>query len=110
MRHSLKQILRGLPVALAVTIMVPVAIPSVVQAQTSDQQRKRVDDIVDELERLEERAQQLGEDYVEAIDTKGQLDVEIADAVARIDEKEAELNQLRASLSDMALRSFVGGG
>ena len=66
--------------------------------------------IVDELERLEERARQLGEDYNEAIDTKSQLDVEIADAEARIGEKQAELDQLRASLSDMALRSFVGGG
>ena len=110
MRHPLKQILRGLPVALAVTFAVPVALPTVVNAQSVDQQRQRVEDIVDELERLEERARQLGEDYVEAIDTKTQLDVEIVDAEARITEQEAEINQLRASLSDMALRSFVGGG
>ena len=110
MRHPLKQFLRGLPVALAVTFAVPSVVPTVASAQGVDQQRQRVDDIVDELERLEERARQLGEDYVEAIDTKGQLDVEIADAEARIAEQEAELNQLRASLSDMALRSFVGGG
>jgi len=110
MRPSLKQLLRGLPVALAVTFAVPVALPTVVEAQSVDQQRQRVEDIVDELERLEERARQLGEDYNEAIDTKAQLDVEITDAEARIAEQEAELNQLRASLADMALRSFVGGG
>jgi hypothetical protein len=40
----------------------------------------------------------------------GQLDVEITDAEGRIAEQEAELNRLRSSLSDMALRSFVGGG
>ena len=110
MRPSLKQILRGVPVALAVTFAVPVALPTVVEAQSVDQQRQRVEDIVDELERLEERARQLGEDYNEAIDTKAQLDVEITDAEARIAEQEAELDQLRASLADMALRSFVGGG
>ncbi len=110
MRHPLKQLLRGLPVALAVTFAVPAVVPTVASAQGVEQQRQRVEDIVDELERLEERARQLGEDYVEAIDTKGQLDVEIADAEARIAEQEAELSQLRASLSDMALRSFVGGG
>jgi peptidoglycan DL-endopeptidase CwlO len=110
MRPSLKQLLRGLPVALAVTFAIPVALPTVVEAQSVDQQRQRVEDIVDELERLEERARQLGEDYNEAIDTKAQLDVEITDAEARIAEQEAELNQLRASLADMALRSFVGGG
>ena len=110
MRHPLKQILRGLPVALAVTFAVPVALPTVVDAQSVDQQRQKVEDIVDELERLEERARRLGEDYVEAIDTKGLLDTEIADAEARIAEQEAVLNQLRSSLSDMALRSFVGAG
>ena len=110
MRPSLKQLLRGIPVALAVTFAVPVALPTVVQAQSVDQQRQKVEDIVDELERLEERARQLGEDYNEAIDTKAQLDVEITDAEARIAAQEAELDQLRASLADMALRSFVGGG
>jgi len=110
MRHSLKQILRGLPVALAVTFVVPVAIPAVAQAQSVDQQRQKVEDIVDELERLEEQARKLGENYVEAINTKEQLDVEIVDAEARIADQEALLNRLRASLSDMALRSFVGGG
>lgn len=110
MRHSLKQILRGLPVALAVTFVVPVAIPGAAQAQSVDQQRQKVEDIVDELERLEEQARKLGENYVEAINTKEQLDIEIVDAEARIADQEALLNQLRASLSDMALRSFVGGG
>jgi cell wall-associated NlpC family hydrolase/uncharacterized coiled-coil protein SlyX len=110
MRHPLKHILRGIPVALAVTFAVPVALPTVVSAQSVDQQRQKVEDIVDELERLEEQALQLGEDYVEAIETKDQLDIEITDAEARIAEQEAVLNQLRSSLSDMALRSFVGGG
>src|SRR6056297_2542723 len=110
MRHSLKQTMRGFAVAVAVAVVVPAAIPTVASAQSVDQQRERVEDIVDELERLEERARQLGEDYVEAIGTKEQLDVEIADAEGRIAEQEAELTQLRSSLSEMALRSFVGGG
>jgi cell wall-associated NlpC family hydrolase len=110
MRLPSKQFLRALPVALAIAVAAPMAVPSAAQAQTVDQQRKKVEEIVDELERLQERAQQLGEDYVAAIDTKDQLDLEIADAEARIGEKQAELDRLRASLSDMALRSFVGGG
>jgi peptidoglycan DL-endopeptidase CwlO len=110
MRQPLTQILRGLPVALAITFAAPVALPTVVDAQGVDQQRQKVEDIVDELERLEERARQLGEDYVEVIDTKQQLDLDIADAELRIAEQEAVLVELRASLSDMARRSFVGGG
>jgi cell wall-associated NlpC family hydrolase len=110
MQPRSKQLLRGLPVAFAITFAVPVALPAAAHAQSVDQQQQVVEDIVDELERLEERALVLGEDYVEAIDTKGLLDVEIADAEARIAEQEAELNQLRANLGEMALRSFVGGG
>jgi cell wall-associated NlpC family hydrolase len=110
MRLPFKQLLRGLPVAIAVTFAVPVSFPSAVHAQSVDQQRQRVEDIVDELERLEERARQLGEDYNEAIDTKDRLAVEIADAEAGIAEQEAVLDELRGSLADMARRSFVGGG
>ncbi len=110
MRSPLSKLARGIPVALAVTFMVPVALPTVVDAQSVDEQRQRVEDIVDELERLEQQARILGEDYVEAIQAKDQLAAEITEAEERIAEQEAELSVLRASLSDMALRSFVGGG
>ena len=99
-----------LSAAVAAALSAPLVVPTVVQAQTIDQQRGRVDDIVDELERLEERARQIGEDYVEAIDTKNLLDEEIVEAEARIGEKEGELDELRDNLSEMARRSFVGGG
>ncbi len=107
---SVRRLLRAIPIAVATAVIVPAMTPAVVQAQSVDQQRQKVEDIVDELERLEERALQIGEDYNDAIDTKGQLDVEIADAEARIAEQEAELARLRSNLSEMALRSFVGGG
>ena len=98
------------PVAVAIALIVPAMAPTVASAQTVDGQRQKVEDIVDELERLEEQSIQLGEEYVEAIDTKTQLDAEIVEAEARVMEKEAELAQLRGNLGEMALRSFVGGG
>ena len=106
----MRQLLRVVPIAIAVAFLVPAMTPAVVQAQSVDQQKQKVEDIVDELERLEEQALQLGEQYTDAIDTKNALDTEIADAEARIGEKEAELAKLRGNLSEMALRSFVGGG
>lgn len=109
-RHPFRQFLRALPVAAAVIFVAPLAAPTAVDAQSVDQQRQKVEDIVDELERLEEKATALAENYVGAIDTKQQLDAEIVDAEARIAEQEVELGKLRSSLSDMALRSFVGGG
>jgi cell wall-associated NlpC family hydrolase len=106
----MRQLLRVFPVAVAIAMIVPMMGSTVVQAQSVDGQRQKVEDIVDELERLEERSNQLAEDYVEAIDTKAQLDAEIIEAEARVAAKEAELADLRGNLSEMALRSFVGGG
>jgi peptidoglycan DL-endopeptidase CwlO len=107
MRH----LARVIPLAVAAAVLVPAMSPvASVQAQTVDQQRQKVDDIVDELERLEEKALLLGEQYNEAVDEKAQLEVEIADAEARIGEKEADLTELRSNLAEMAMRSFVGVG
>ncbi len=110
MRPPFRTLLRALPIAIAATFVAPLAVPSSAQAQSVDQQRQKVDDIVDELERLEEKANRLAEDYIVAIDTKDQLDAEIIAAEARLAEKEVELDELRSDLSEMARRSFVGSG
>jgi F0F1-type ATP synthase membrane subunit b/b' len=73
MRSPVSKFVRAIPVALAVTFMVPVALPTVVEAQSIDEQERRVEQIVDELERLEEQARLLGEDYNEAIAAQEQL-------------------------------------
>jgi cell wall-associated NlpC family hydrolase len=106
----MKRLLNVFPVAIVVALVVPAMTPTTASAQSVDQQRQRVEEIVDMLEGLEERANQLGEDYVEAIDTKNQLDGEIGEAEERVAEKEAEIGELRSNLGEMAQRSFVGGG
>jgi cell wall-associated NlpC family hydrolase len=106
----MKSILRAAPVVLIVALVVPVVTPTYAAATPVDEQRQRVEDIVDELERLEQKATELGADYVEAVDSKTLLDVEITDAEESVAEKEAELETLRANLGEMALRSFVGSG
>ncbi len=106
----MRQLLRVFPVALVITLLVPAMTPTIASAQTVDGQKQKVAEIVDQLDRLEEKSNQLAEDYIEAVDTKSQLDAEIVDAEAQIATKEAELAQLRGSLSEMALRSYVGGG
>jgi hypothetical protein len=105
-----KQLLRVAPIAVMIALVVPAMVPSVAEAMTVDQQRTKVENIVDELERLEEMANAIAEDYVEAIGTKEILDLEIIELEADIVVKEGELNELRADLGDMAVRSFVGSG
>jgi len=105
-----KHLLRVAPVALMVALVVPAMTPQVALANPVDQKRAEVESIVDELERLEERALAIGEDYVEAVDAKSTLDQEIIDLEAEIVGKEAELGKIRADLGDMAVRSYVGSG
>jgi len=106
----MKSLLRVIPVALAVAFAVPVINPSAANAQTVDQQRERVEQIVDELERLQDRALEIAEDYNEAIQRQAELADEITKAQADIAAKEIELADLRSDLGDMAVRSFIGGG
>jgi cell wall-associated NlpC family hydrolase len=106
----MKKLLRVVPVVLATALMVPAFTPSLASASPVDQQRQRVADIVDELERLEERANGIAESYVEAIDAKAALDEEIVLAEASVAAKEAEIDELRGDLGEMAVRSFVGAG
>ncbi len=104
------KLLRIVPVVLASALMVPAFTPTVANANPVDQQRQRVEDIVDELERLEEDARRIGEEYVLAVDAQTLLDEEIVEAEARVAAKEAEINDLRGDLGEMAIRSFVGAG
>ncbi len=106
----MKHLLRVAPIAIMVALVVPAMTPQIASASPVDQKRTEVEDIVDELERLEQQALKIGEDYVEAVQSKEQLDQEIIDLEADIAGKEAELNKLRADLGDMAVRSFVGSG
>lgn len=104
------KLLRIVSVVLASALMIPAFTPTVANANPVDQQRQRVEDIVDELERLEEDARRIGEEYVLAVDAQTLLGEEIVEAEARVAAKEAEINNLRGDLGEMAIRSFVGAG
>ena len=101
----MRSLFRVAPVALAIVFAVPVLNPHAANAQTVDQQRERVEQLVDELERLQDRALELAEDYNEAIQRQAELADEIAQAEADIAAKEIELAELRSDLGDMAVRS-----
>jgi cell wall-associated NlpC family hydrolase len=104
-----RRIAHFLVAASTLTFVVPVAFPEAVQASVSDQ-RREVERIVDELDRLHTEADILAEDWAEAEDNLRQLDQEVIAAEARVAAKEAELNALRGDLSEMAVRAFTGTG
>ena len=75
----------------------------------SDQQR-RVEQIAEQLDALENRIGQLAEDHAAALDRLDELAVEITEAQASVDAKNAELATVQGQLTSVALDSFVSGG
>ena len=70
----------------------------------------RVQELTDDLERLEETSDILAEDYVVAIDEQRRLEREVAAAEQLVAEREAQVGQLRGHLAQVAVQSFMGAG
>ncbi len=106
-RHPLR---RRAIAAFAAILASTVMMPSVVGAQSIDDQRREVERIVDELDRLHVKADTLAEDYAVAMDDQRRLSEEIAIAEARVAEREAELASLQGDLATVAVRAFTRSG
>lgn len=110
---------RGLAVAFTLASVVTVAFsPLGAQAapQTggggggSAEQQQRVNAIIDELDRIGEQIDALGEMYSQAVNDQEDLIIEIAATEKRIKEKETELAAMQQDLRAVAMKSFVSGG
>lgn len=77
---------------------------------TSDDQQRRVNQIINELDRLGEQIDAIGETYALAVNDMEDLQVEIADTEKRIAEKEVELSAMQAEMKDVALKALIRGG
>ena len=106
-RHPLRR--RALA-AFAAILASTVLMPTVVVAQSIDDQRREVERIVDELDRLHVKADTLAEDYAVAMDDQRRLSEEIAIAESRVAEREAELTSLQGDLATVAVRAFTRSG
>lgn len=108
--QSRSRIFLGTSLAVAIGVTV-VAFPSGTATATgSDSKRREVAALADELERLTERMDALGEDYVEAIALQEELGLEVQQARAELSETEQEISQMRGTLYQAALSRFMNGG
>ena len=105
----MNRLIRLVVVAATFVLVLPAMFPEVARATVEDQ-RREVERIVDRLDRLGEQADILAEDYAEAVDNLSQLTVDVAAAEQRVAAQEAELDQLRGNLSEVAIRSLTGSG
>lgn len=97
--------------ALAIVLFAgsPIEAARVGTGNSNDQQR-RVNQIIAELDRLGEQIDAMGETYALAVNDMEDLQVEIAETEKRIAEKEVELAAMQAEMKDVALKSLIRGG
>lgn len=105
-----RSLVRSVVAAAGLALAAPLMLPEAALAVGVDEARRRVESIVDELERLGELSDRLAEDYAEAVSRREELDVEIAEAEVRVAEMGEQLEQLREDLSAVAVRAFTGAG
>lgn len=79
-------------------------------ADTVDDKRRQAANIADQLERLVEQMDGLGEDYAESLALQSDLSVEIERAQADVGAAEAQLSQMRGTLYMSAVTQFMHGG
>jgi cell wall-associated NlpC family hydrolase len=76
----------------------------------SGEQQQRVNAIIDELDRIGNEIDALGEMYSQAQNDQEDLIIEIAATEKRIKDKEVELAAMQKDLRAVAMKSFVSGG
>lgn len=110
-RRSAIAVVTVLAVSLVVDGIAAASPLTAARVQTgSEEQLRRVNQIIAELDRLGEQIDALAEDYALAINDMEDLEVEIAATEKRIAEKEKELAAMQGELKDVALKSFIRGG
>jgi peptidoglycan DL-endopeptidase CwlO len=92
-----------------VLVTVVAGIPPV-RADDVDDQRRKVEQIADELDSLDNQLGELEEAHAAALDRIDQLAIEIQDAQVRVDAQSAELSTLQGQLADIAVDKFMSGG
>lgn len=85
------------------------AAPSV-SADPLDDKRRQAANIADQLERLGDQMNSLGEDYAEALTLQSDLGIEIEQAQSDVAAAQAQLSQMRGTLYLAAVSQFMHGG
>lgn len=79
-------------------------------ADSTDDERRRVEQIADELQALDDRLGELEEAHAAALDRLDELAIEIQDAQAKVDAQNGQLAVLQGQLAEIAIDKFTSGG
>ena len=92
--------------ALAVSLL---AGPQVVKADGVDDAKRKLAQILDNLENLRNQMAQIDEDYNGALDRQDELVVEIEASQARVDEMTATLGEVQVDVQQIAINKYTSG-
>jgi cell wall-associated NlpC family hydrolase len=84
--------------------------PQMVRADGVSDAKAALQRAQDELDNLVNQMGQLDEDYGAAQDQKAQVDADIVDAQAKVDEMSSKLGAVESVLQDIAVAKFTSGG
>lgn len=91
-------------------IVVPSLSAKVASADSIDDKRRQAANIADQLDKLTEQMDALGEDYSQSLVQQSDLSVEIKKAQSDVAQAEAQVAQMRGTLYASALSQFMHGG
>jgi cell wall-associated NlpC family hydrolase len=91
-------------------LLTSVLVPGLANADNIDDQRRRVAEIVDQLERLATQADELGERYSDTLAERDAIEAQIEETEVKIFDLQRQLAVMQANLVNTARRSFVSGG
>lgn len=91
-------------------VMGPSVMAPGASADPLEDKRRQAANIADQLERLGDEMNALGEDYAEALTLQSELGIEIEQAQADVAAAESQLAQMRGTLYMSAVTQFMHGG
>ncbi len=92
--------------ALSVSLL---AAPQVVKADGVDDAKRKLAQILDNLENLRNQMAQIDEDYNGALDSQDELAVEIEASQTRVDEMTATLGEVQIVVQQIAINKYTSG-
>ena len=102
-----RRVSRGIVASVVLGLLAPFVIASPASADKISDMRRQAARMAAHLDDLEERADDLSEDYAQAVYELQQLDDQVAQAKAQMDAADAALGQTRDRIQHYAVNAYV---
>ena len=102
-----RRVSRAVVAAVVFGLLTPLVVASPASADKIGDMRKQAARMADQLDALENRADDLSENYAEAVYELQELDQQVAQAQSQLDAADSALGQTRGRMRDYAVNAYV---